>query len=272
MDLGCAVAPGMGVVSLPTFPHSCVSPGTPGCPAGRDPRTGSLPRDVWGRAALPGHRGDVWHPFSLLPSKPTPFPGSVARGTSGPSCHPGNSLVSTLSREYEQPAAPGQAPPAGNPGRGLFAPLVPSLVRKHSLTRNYLHALFASLTIPTGAAGTGSRVFWILCRHPGQTPLALVATSQDMTRQKFAPSPQSPSPRWALQGRQILPTFSLSVDLTFPLALSGPVASFLLVMAELPRALCWPVMDKSWAATPFFLSKIMTLASNKGTALVIFLQ
>lgn len=126
---------------MPTFPHSCVSTGTPGCPAGRDPRSGSLPRDVWSRAALPGHRGDIWHPLSLLPSKTTPFPGSVARGTSGPSCHPGNSLVSTLSREYEQPAAPGaDTPPGANPGQGLFAPLVPSLGRTHSWTRNYLRA------------------------------------------------------------------------------------------------------------------------------------
>lgn len=192
---GARGAPGTGEVSLPTFPHSCVSPGTPACPAGRAPRTGSLPRDVWSRAALPGRRGDVWHLLSLLPSKPTPFPGSVARGTSGPSCHPGNSLVSILSREYEQPAAPGaRTPPGANPGRGLFAPLVPFLGRRHSWTRNYLHAFFASLAIPTRATGAGSLIFWLLCRHTGQTPLALVATSQDMTRQKFAPSPQSPLP------------------------------------------------------------------------------
>lgn len=68
-----------------------------------------------------------------------------------------------------------------------------------------------------------------------------------------------------------MPTLSLSADLIFPLALSGPVAPFLLVKTEVPHALCWPVMDKSEAATPFFLSKIMTLASNQGTVLVIFL-
>lgn len=130
---------------------------------------------------------------------------------------------------------------------------------------------FASLAIPTRATGTGSRIFQILCRHTEQTPLALVATSQDMTRQKFAPSPQSPLPGCALQGRLVLPTLSLSVDLIFPLALSGPVAPFLLVKTEVPHALCWPIMDRSEAATPFFLSKIMTLASNQGTVLVIFL-
>lgn len=112
----------------------------------------------------------------------------------------------------------------------------------------------------------------MFCRHTGQPPLALVATSQDMTRQKFAPSPQSPSPGWARQGRQILPTLSLGVDLIFPLAPFGPVAPFLLVVPELPGALCCPIMDKSREATPFFLSKIMALASNQGTVLVIFLQ
>lgn len=165
----------------------------------------------------------------------------------------------------------GQAPPGGNPGQGLFAPLVPSLGRRHSWTRNYLHAFFASLTIPTRATGGArSRIFWILCRHTGQTSLVLVATSKDMTRQKFSPSPQSPLPGWALQGRQIFPTLSLSVGLAFPLALSGPVAPCLLVMTELARALCRPIMDKSRAATPFFLSKIMTLASNQGAVLITF--
>lgn len=68
-----------------------------------------------------------------------------------------------------------------------------------------------------------------------------------------------------------MPPLSLGVDPICPLALAGPAAPSLLVTAELPLLSVGPL----WARVgqpPFFSSKIMTLASNQGTVLVIFLN
>lgn len=67
----------------------------------------------------------------------------------------------------------GQAPPQwGTQGESyLLPPLVPPLGKRFVFRAgNYLHAFFASLCIPTRAAGTRSHTFWILCPQPGQNP------------------------------------------------------------------------------------------------------
>lgn len=175
---GCAplrdVAPGRprnGMVSLHQLSRTLVLLREPrACPAGRDPCIGSPPGDVWSRAGLQPCQDTGTRSGTSLPcSHPNQHrsPGSVVQGTSGPSDHLGTGPVGTPPRAYEQPAPPrAGTPTVGNPGWGLFASLLSPLRRRFVFwAGNYLHVFFASLYIPTKAAGTRFSIFWILCSH-----------------------------------------------------------------------------------------------------------